>query len=134
MFSEMKLDSYYFTMPGFYLMFIPVGVPYKKIYGEAEKAGLKRIEQFGPILEKGKLFGRGWIGIEVQKPANGRPDVVHVEGTYQVFEHKGPYKDIGKACKAIRTEKPNVETCYNLYMDDPEKVAPKNLRTKILFR
>jgi hypothetical protein len=134
MYSKKSLNSYYFTTKGFYVFFIPVKVPYKQIYSMAEKAGLKKKEAFGPILESGKLFGSGWIGIEVEKPASDRSDVMHVTGDYEMYEYKGPYKTLGKACKKISKERPGKKLCFNLYLDDPEKTRPEDLRTQILFR
>jgi hypothetical protein len=134
MFSKKSVNSYYFTTKGFYIFFIPVKVPYKQIYSLADQAGLKKKEAFGPILESGKLFGFGWIGVEIQKPNQDRSDVVHIAGDFEVYEHKGPYKNIGQACKKISKERPQIRERYNLYMDDPEKTRPEDLRTQILFR
>ncbi len=100
----------------------------------AEAAGLKKKEAFGPILESGRLFGFGWIGIEVEQPTSARSDVIHVKGDFQMYEHRGPYKTLGKAYKKIMKECPSKKEYFNLYLDDPEKVQPENLRTQILFK
>ncbi len=134
MYTKKNLDSYFFIRPGFYVFFIPVKVPYKKIYGLANSAGLKKKEVFGPILEKGKKFGSGWIGIEVEKPSTTHSDVLHIQGNFQVYEHKGPYKTIGKAYMKIMKDNPEAKEFFNLYLDDPKKVEIQNLRTQILFR
>lgn len=134
MYSQKKLDSYFYKTKGFYIFFIPVKVPYKKVYAMADAAGVKKMENFGPILEKGKLLGFGWIGVEIEKPATNRDDVVHVSGNFEMYEHKGPYKTLGKACQKIRGERPQAKDFYNLYLDDPDKVRPENCRTQILFR
>ncbi len=134
MYEKKRLDGYYFTTKGFYVFFIPVMVPYKRIYSMAGTAGLKKKEAFGPILESGRLFGFGWIGVEVDKPKEDRSDVIHVEGDFQMHVHKGPYKELGKTYKNVMKECPNKKEYMNLYLDDPEKVAPENLRTQILFR
>src|SRR4051812_19150620 len=105
MYAKKKIDSYYYTTRGYYVFFIPVKVPYKKIHSLAETAGLKKKEAFGPILESGKMFGPGWIGIEVEKPSTDRCDVAHVSGEFEMYEHKGPYRTIGKAYKKILKEK-----------------------------
>jgi hypothetical protein len=78
MFSKKTLDGYFYTTKGFYIFFIPIGVPYKKIYSLADGAGLKKKAEFGPILEKGSLFGKGWIGVEIEQPREQLADVVHV--------------------------------------------------------
>ncbi len=134
MYQNKSLDGYYFKTPGFYVFFIPVRVPYKKIYSLAEKAGLKKREAFGPILESGRMFGFGWIGVEVEKPNEDRQDVIHVNGEYQMYEHKGAYKTIGQAYKKIMKDCPRKKEYLNLYLDDPEKVPTQNLRTQILFK
>ena len=134
MYSKKSINSHFFTTKGFYVFFIPVRVPYKKVYGMAGDAGLKRKEEFGPILEKGKMFGFGWIGVEVDKPSEHRNDVIQVKGDFTMYEHKGPYKTIGKAYKKVMREKPGFKECYNLYLDDPDKVRPEDCRTEILFR
>ncbi|MBK9321369.1 MAG: hypothetical protein IPM97_00165 [Bdellovibrionaceae bacterium] len=134
MFTKKKLDSYFYKTKGFYIFFIPVKVPYKQIYSLADSAGLKKKEAFGPIFERGSLFGSGWIGVEVEKPSDNRQDVIHVAGDFETYEHKGPYKNIGKACQKIRKERPSSKEFYNMYMDDPDKVRPDDLRTLIFFR
>jgi hypothetical protein len=134
MYSKRSFDGYYFKTPGFYVFNIPIAVPYKKIYAKAMDAGHKLKEQFGPILESGKLFGSGWIGIEVEKPKADSDDVIHFTGQFETLEHKGPYKNLGKSCQKIKKERPDTIERFNLYLDDPETVAPENLRTLILFR
>lgn len=134
MYARRQLDSWYFTVPGFYLFFIPVRVPYKQIYAKADAAGLKKKEAFGPILEKGKVFGFGWIGIEIEKPSERRGDVTRVSGDFERHEHRGPYKTLGQAYRKIMKERPGAKEFYNLYLDDPEKTPPEALRTHVLFR
>lgn len=134
MFSKKPIDGYYFRIKGFYFFFIPVKVPYKQIYSLADAAGLKKKEAFGPILEWSKMFGFSWIGIEVEKPATNRDDVVRVTGDFEMYEHVGPYKDLGKAYKKIMKERPGLKECFNLYIDDPDKVSPDKCRTQVLFR
>jgi hypothetical protein len=133
-YQSKTLDGHYFKSAGFYVFFMPVSVPYKKIYAMAEAKGLKKKEAFGPILESGRLFGFGWIGIEVEKPREDRKDVIHVKGDYQMVEHKGPYKTLGQAYKKVMKECPRKKEYLNLYLDDPERVASENLRTQILFK
>ncbi len=133
MFNEKKLDSYFYTTPGFYLFYIPIGVPYKKLYSLADAAGVQKKEALGPILEKGSLFGKGWIGVEIENPRDHRPDVVHISGTFETYEHHGPYKTLGKAYQIIKKERPSFKEFYNLYLDDPDKVGPENCRTVIYF-
>ncbi len=134
MYEKKILDGHYFTTKGFYIFFIPVKVPYKQIYSMAEKAGLKKKDAFGPILERGSMFGLGWIGVEVEKPNVPRADVVHIKGEFQMYQHQGPYKTLGKAYKKIMKECPSKKEYLNLYLDDPEKVLAENLRTQILFK
>ncbi len=134
MYEQKRLDGYYFTTKGFYIFFIPVMVPYKKIYSRAEAAGLKKKEAFGPILESGRLIGFGWIGVEVEKPKETHSDVIHVDGNFQMYLHKGPYKELGKTYKKLMKDCPSKKEYLNLYLDDPENVQPENLRTEILFR
>lgn len=134
MYSHKTLDSYYFKTSGFYFFYIPVSVPYKKIYAMAESAGVNLKEQFGPILESGKSFGFGWIGVEIEKPSNDRADVIHVKGEYETYEHRGAYKTLGKAYQKLRKERPGKKEYLNMYLDDPAKVKPNDCRTLILFR
>ncbi len=134
MYSKKTLNGYYFKSKGFYAFFIPIAVPYNKIYALAESAGLKKEESFGPILEKGKMFGFGWIGVEVEKPLQNRDDVININGEFDVYEHKGPYKTLGQAYKKIMKERPGAKEYFNLYLDDPVKVKPENCRTHIYFR
>lgn len=134
MYEKKNLNGYFYKTKGFYVFFIPVKVPYKQVYALADSAGLKKKLEFGPILEKGKMFGFGWIGVEVEKPAQHRDDVIHVTGEFEMYEHKGPYKNLGLAYKKIMKECPSAKDCYNMYLDDPEKVRPEDLRTQVYFR
>jgi hypothetical protein len=133
-YSKQTVDGYFFTLKGFYIFFIPIAVPYKKLYTAVPAAGLKMNEKSGPILESGKMFGTGWIGLEIEKPTQAREDVVHIQGDFQCFEHRGPYKDLGKVCKKITKDYPAAKEYYNLYLDDPTKVKPEDCRTQVLFR
>jgi hypothetical protein len=134
MYGKTNINGHYFTTKGFYLFFIPVRVPYKAIYQLAESAGVKKKEKFGPILEKGSLFGFGWIGVEVEKPTANRADVVHISGDFETYRHTGPYKTLGQAYKKIMKERSKPKECYNIYLDDPDATAPEKCRTDILFR
>ncbi|MCX6125032.1 MAG: hypothetical protein NTV34_09850 [Proteobacteria bacterium] len=134
MYSKKSLDGFYFRTTGFYIFFIPVKVPYKQIYTAADAAGLKKREAFGPILEWPKMFGFGFIGVEVENPGSDRSDVVKVHGTFDMYEHRGSYKTLGQSYKKIMKEKPKPKEFLNLYLDDPDKVAPDQCRTEILFR
>lgn len=134
MYSKKALDGHYFKTSGFYFFFIPVKVPYKKVYAMAESADLKLKEKFGPILESGKMFGFGWIGVEVEKLSESRDDVVHVKKDYETFEYRGAYKTLGRAYKKLMKERPGKKQYLNLFLDDPEKVVPENCRTIILFK
>jgi hypothetical protein len=126
MYETKSLDGFFFR---------PIRVPYKKIYHLASEAGLKQITPFGPILESGKLFGFGWIGVEVEKPTDQqRQDVIHIKGDFQMFEHRGPFSTLGLTYKKIMKECPSKKEYLNLYLDDPDKVSPENLRTQILFK
>lgn len=134
MYTKKNINSHFYKTKGFYVLFIPVKVPYKQVYSMAGAAGLKKKQEFGPILEQGKLFGFGWIGVEVEKPSEKRDDVVYVSGDFEMYEHKGPYKTLGKACQKIRKDRPEAKEYYNLYLDDPEKTRPEDCRTQIFFR
>ncbi|MBY0472117.1 hypothetical protein K2X30_13200 [bacterium] len=118
-FVQKKLDGYFFTAKGFYIFFIPIFVPYHKIYGKAkEVAGFKLKQDFGPILESGKLFGLGWIGVEVEKASGAR----HVQGTFKMYEHKGPYQELGRVYKEVMKDCSKKAESFNLYLDDGSKL------------
>lgn len=134
MYTKKSLNGYFYKTKGFYVFHIPVKVPYKQVYSLATSAGLQKKQEFGPILEQGKMFGFGWIGVEVEKPVTDRADVLHVAGDFEMLEHRGPYKTVGQAYKKIMKERPGFKECYNLYLDDPQKTKPEDCRTQIYFR
>jgi hypothetical protein len=134
MYGKTNVDAHYFTTRGFYLFFIPVGVPYKKLYQLADAAGVKKKLEFGPILEKGSMFGFGWIGVEIEQPKNAREDVVHLSGDFETYQHKGAYKTLGKAYKKVMKERGKSREYYNLYLDDPSSTQADQCRTDIWFR
>lgn len=133
-YTTTALDAYFYTMPGFYVFFIPLCAPYKKIYAATEQAGFNKKEAFGPILESAKMFGWGFIGIEIEKATQIPETVVHIQGEFKTYEHRGPYRTLGKAYKMIMKDHPQAKQYYNLYLDDPRQVPPSDLRTRILFR
>lgn len=134
MYGKKSLDGYYFRTTGFYIFHIPVKVPYKEIYAMADRAGVKQKVAGGPILEWSKMLGTGYIGVEVEKPGQDRDDVIRVAGSYDMYEHKGPYRTLGKAYKKIMKERSNIKECMNLYLDDPANTSPEQCRTQIIFR
>lgn len=134
MYTKRTLDSYFFKTNGFYIFHIPVNVPYKKIYVLADAAGVKKKEDFGPILESSKMFGSGWIGIEVDASAKSHADVIHIQGEFNQYEHKGPYRTINQGCNKITKENPGAKVYYHIYLDDPDKLKPEDCRTQLLFK
>lgn len=80
------------------------------------------------------MFGFGFIGVDVENPKQEHSDVVNVSGDFAMYEHRGPYKTLNQAYKKIMKEKGKAKEYLNLYLDDPEKVAPEHCRTQILFR
>jgi effector-binding domain-containing protein len=134
MYGKTKLNAHYFTTKGFYIFFIPVKVPYKAVYQLADSAGVKKTLAHGPIVEKGSLFGFGWIGVEIEKPSTHQKDVVHISGDFETYRHTGPYKTLGQAYKRIMKERTKPRECYNIYLDDPVATPPEKCRTDILFR
>ena len=134
MYTKKNFNGYFYKTKGFYAFFIPIKVPYKTVYDMADAVGLKKKQEFGPILEKGKRLGFGWIGVEIEKPDQPRDDVVYVSGDFEMYEHKGAYKTIGQTYKKIMKEHPGAKDYYNLYLDDPEKIRPEDCRTQIYFR
>jgi hypothetical protein len=133
-YGKTTLDGHYFRTSGFYFLCIPIAVPYKKIYARAETAGLRQKTAHGPILESAPVFGAGWIGVEVEAPVQPRPGVVHVAGDFETYEHRGPYKTLGRAYQKLRRERPGQWEFFNLYLDDPAATAPADCRTVIHFR
>ena len=135
MYMRKTLNAYYFVARGFYLFFIPIAVPYKKIYRFARSAGLKLMQpnDSGAILESNRMFGFGWIGIEVNGPKQNRPDVLHVQGDYEAYEYTGSYKKLGQAYKKIMKENPGKKEFLNLYLDDPQITPAEQCRTVIMF-
>src|SRR5436190_2032502 len=77
MYAKQSLKGHFFIAPGFYILRIPVKVPYKRIYSLADSAGLKQKAHQGPILESGKMLGFGWIGVEVEIPSTLRCSAVY---------------------------------------------------------
>lgn len=59
-------------------------------------------------------------------------------GTYAVYQHKGPYEDLGNAwglfCGKLLPEagfKVRQAPCFEVYLNDPASVAPSELLTDI---
>ncbi len=134
MYTTRTLDSYYFRTKVLNILFIPIRAPYRRIYSMATDSGEKLKDDFGLIVEQGKLFGFGWIGVEINKPEKLLHEVVHISGSFEVHEHVGPYHTIGKAYRKIKRDRPFAKELYNFYLDDPHQTLPEKCRTQILFR
>ena len=128
-----QIDAQLFIVPGYYLGFMPVWVPYGKIGQRAKSQGLEIDGQFG-ILEKSVAFGRGWIGVKVKSATTPAPNSISIQGEFTTFEHLGSYRNLGMVFKQIMRDFPKASDFYSLYLNDPGEVAEKDLKTWILFR
>lgn len=122
-------------MPGWFVMYMPIRVPYGKIFAEAEKAGFKpkRTSKLG-IIEKGAPLGRGYIAIEIEPTKKADKRLFNLEGEYLALEHIGPYNKIGETFKKITTDHAGIEEFYSCYLNSPNEVSSDKLRTLILFK
>ncbi len=133
-YGSKDLTGKYFTMRGFFLMWIPVAVPYGKILQEAKKRGYNIDEnENGMIIEKGKSFGFGWIGVKVNDSAAGK-GIVSLNGKFKTYEHIGSYKQMGKSFDVIMKENKNLNEFYSIYLNSPGEAPEAELRTLICFR
>ncbi len=129
-----KINSTFYTKRGFFLMYMPFGVPYNKIAADAKAEGFTLEDD--NILEKATSFGFGWIGVAV----SGIPEsfvgsnLITIDGEFRGLEHVGAYKELSKAYKSIMTDFPNAREFYSVYLNNPNVVGKENVKTLILFR
>lgn len=116
-------------------MYMPIRVPYGKIFAEAEKAGFKpkQTSKLG-IIEKGAPLGRGFIAIEIEPSKRSDKRLFTLEGDYLAVEHVGPYSKIGETFKKITTDHGGMSEFYSCYLNSPNEVSADKLRTLILFK
>lgn len=137
-YKQIQVNGLFFRVPAFFFLFTPVMVPYGKIHKLAQQHGfvLKAPvgQEFNGILEKPVAFGRGWIAVEIERPASDHPQVFRFEGNFQGYLHVGAYGKLGAAYKQIMKDSPQAKDFYNLYMNDPQAAKPADLRTLILFK
>jgi len=132
-YSKLDLSGNYYTTKGFFFFFVPVRVPYGKLFDMARQAGYK-VEEKSKIIEKGKSFGNGWIGVKVEGAKENDPDIVTLEGEYNSFEYTGPYKGIGKAYQQVMKDNPDAKHYFSMYLNSPDDVPEAELKTLILFK
>ena len=59
---------------------------------------------------------------------------VTVEGDFKTYLHTGSYQDLMKIGMQIGGEHKNLKDFYFVYLNSPEEVEEKDLKTKIVFR
>jgi hypothetical protein len=135
-YEKLQVKGTFFAMRGFYLFFIPLFVPYKKITSKAQELGLKvkGNGKFNGIIEKGMAFGFGWIGIEIEEGPVDNKNIIKINQEFSSYEYRGEYKNIGTAYRNIMTDKPEAKEFYNLYLNDPSITPLEERKTLILFR
>ncbi len=117
-YKQEKINVKLKTMSGWFFLFRPVLVPYDKL---AEK-------KVGEMWEKSVAFGKGWIGAPHSK---GNVEIV---GEFNTYVHKGSYTELGKTFQQIMKDHPQAREFYSVYLNNPRKVKPEELETKIIFR
>ncbi len=129
------VDTDLYTEPGFFFFWMPVRVPYKSLNGNAEAAGFKVRDNAEGIYERGKMFGRGWIGIPVEDvPDADRSHVRRVQGEFKVAEHVGSFSSVGKTMREIKRMDRSLQPTFMVYPDDPHVVPTEQLRTWIYLQ
>ena len=132
--KEYKLQGNFFRMRGFYYMYRPLFVPYSKIYEVANYFGLTPVEKSDLFMvERGVMFGFGWIGIEVVEDDRINKDILYIDDTYKSFLHKGAYNKIGETYKEVMKSCPGKDY-LNVYVNSPENTKRDSLKTLILFK
>lgn len=133
-YSKYNIAGNYFVMSGWYFFFVPVLVPYTKIYDVAKQKGYVADEQAG-MLERGAKFGKGWIGVRVVGDVKADdPNIKHLEGEFSAYEFVGPYKEMGKGYSVVMKDYPHPTEMYHVYLTDPAVTPAEQNKTLILFR
>jgi len=138
-YKTVSMTGYYFKLPGWFLMFAPIKVPYNRIFEEATSAGFKPTlnPEIG-MIEKGAAFGKGWIAVPIAsaevESGKADPRVFKIEGEFKSYLHLGLYKEIGPVFKKIMNENPGTKEFYSCYLNSPKDVKPEELKTLIAFR
>lgn len=127
-----NLTGKYFRMPGWFFFFKPVKVPYDIIKTRAKELGYTPDESFA-LLEKGSMFGKGWIAIKVEDKAEGK-DIMSINGDFKYVEIIGPYSQMGQVYMQAMKENPQAKEWHNLYWNSPKVVPEKELKSWVAFR
>ena len=129
-----QLAGKYYKLTGWFLLWMPLKVPYNQIYEKAKVAGYVADESVG-MIEKGAMIGPGWIGVRVNSDASvSDPNIIEIKGEFKSYEHVGPYKKIGAAFQTVMKDNPGVKELYSVYMNDPRTTPENELKTIICFR
>ncbi|GAB4148812.1 MAG: hypothetical protein OHK0017_11930 [Patescibacteria group bacterium] len=129
-----KVHNKFFTLPGFYLMYLPIIVPYDRLEKESEKFSLEPDEKFDGLIEKATGFGWGWIGMAVKGQSGVSEQIKEVIANFVGYEYVGKYSEMGKIYKKIMADYPTATDFYNVYLTKPGEVKPEQSITHILFR
>jgi hypothetical protein len=129
--KSITLDVTLYTKPAFYLMYMPVGMPYSKIMNEA-RSKYTVDESFG-TFEKNSIFGRGYIGASISNPDDSK-GIKTISGDFRMLEVTGPYKQLMKIDPHWKEDKPDAKEFYLIYKNTPEDTPEDQLITQFIYR
>lgn len=129
--KSITLDVTLYTKPAFYLMYMPVGMPYGKVMDEA-KSKYDVDEAFG-TFEKNRMFGGGYIGASISNPDDSK-NIKKVTGEFRVLEVTGPYKQLMQIDPHWKEDKPEAKEFYLIYKNTPQDTPEDKLVTQFLYR
>lgn len=131
-YEEYSIDATFYTLKGFFFFYMPLRVPYAKLEQAAKDAGYTIKNK--QIIEKGKAFGNGWIGIEVESAKEQDQNVVQIKGDFKATKHIGSYRQLSSVFKQVMQDHPEAKEFYSVYLNTPMEVEQDKLETLVVFR
>jgi len=129
--KSLTLDVTLYTKPAFYLMYMPVGMPYSKVMNEA-KAKYDVDEAFG-TFEKNRMFGSGYIGANITNPDDNK-NIKTISGDFRMIEITGSYKQLFNIDPHWKEDKSDAKEFYLIYKNTPEDTPEDKLITQFIYR
>ena len=134
-YETFHLSGLFYKKAGWYFLYKPVKVAYENIIAEAEEKGFTVASK--AIVERAVAIGKGWIAVEVDKnnlPNNYNEFVIELKGEFTAYTHEGSYSGLKHVYRKIMNDHPKAKEFYSLYLNTPNEVDEKDLKTMILFR
>lgn len=126
----LKIHAQFGVLPGYYILFKPLHVPYDKVKEIYFRAG--QLDWSFGMIEIIPLMGRGFVGFPVTRgaPIQGL-EVRELFGRYMMRDIHGNQEMVSQALKEMMKDFPHAKNFIVIHKNDTGVTAPQDLITTI---